>query len=287
MYKTMIVFAALFLMHFSVLADQVVEVVRSEIAPVVDGNEDALWSQVPEVITSDSLADIDITLKALYTDDQIFFLVRFPDATESREHKTLVWNPDLELYKVGSKREDVLVLKWHMGHTSVDLSLSAEQPYKADIWYWKAHRTDHAGYADDKYQIYSHIAMPKSQPLVAKNGKIFYLARRGDQGVAAYEGQLQADYAKPEMPAFIFRKPEGSRGDVHAKGRWHEGYWTVEFSRLLSTGHADDVALDINHEYHFGVSRYEIAGRKPNPKVEQPNFGSGDITENLILHFKQ
>ena len=53
------------------------------------------------------------------------------------------------------------------------------------------------------------------------------------------------------------------------------------------SGNIDDINFDsIDKTYGFGVSRYEIAGR-PQEDSEQPFFGSGDITEQLILEFRQ
>jgi hypothetical protein len=45
------------------------------------------------------------------------------------------------------------------------------------------------------------------------------------------------------------------------------------------------VQFDAEQSYLFGVSRYEIAGRKPNPALQQPLYGAGDITEHLRLIF--
>ena len=52
------------------------------------------------------------------------------------------------------------------------------------------------------------------------------------------------------------------------------------------TGHADDIQFDRNRRYQFGVSRFEIAGRRKNPKLDEPNFGAGEIAESLYLKFQ-
>jgi len=179
-----------------------------------------------------------------------------------------------------------MVVKWSMELIPIDLSISGDDPYRADIWYWKAYRTDHAGYADDKHQIYSDISLPKGQRLFSKNGNTFYLLRKGDQGQAAYKGSTPIGYQKDKLPGYILRNPSGSRADVHAKGKWNNGFWSVEFSRKLVTGHDDDIALDVTQNYRFGVSHYEIAGRKTDPHIEIPKFGSGEISEHLVLQFK-
>jgi len=268
-------------------ADQVIKSINSATPPTIDGMIDKLWEGVPEIITQDKRANIDIHIKSVHSKSDIYFLVQFHDATENRQHKTLIWTPQLELYKVGIQREDTLIFKWNMELLPKKLTLTDETPYKADIWYWKSHRTDHAGYADDKFQIYNSISVPSAQSVVTKHGKIFYLSRRGDKGSAAYKSRLQTEYIGPEIPAFDLLEPKGSRADVRAKGNWLNGVWTIEFSRRLLTHEADDIQFKLDREYQFGVSRYEIAGRKPNPNIEQPLFGSGDITEHLYLRFEQ
>lgn len=286
---TTIILGLSLLLNLSTLyaEEKKIESIKLQSGPIIDGEIDDVWLNSPKVITHDKIANIDIQIQSSYTDTHIYFLIHFPDNTENRIHKTLTWNPDLELYKVGYEREDTFIFKWSMEAIPIDLSLSSETPYKADIWYWKSHRTDHAGYADDKYQIFSQVQTRQSQPLISKSGKTFYLTRRGDNGSSAYKSLLQSEYQKEQMPSFKLRQPTGSRADVKAKGKWRDGYWNIEFSRRLTTGQRDDIPLNPKQTYQLGVSRYEIAGRRPNQKIEQPNFGSGDISEPLRLTFKQ
>jgi hypothetical protein len=79
---------------------------------------------------------------------------------------------------------------------------------------------------------------------------------------------------------------EGSRADVRAKGVWRDGIWTVEFSRKLATNNLDDIQFNVGQVYQLGVSRYEIAGRKRNPSLDQPWYGAGEVTAPLILQFQ-
>lgn len=197
----------------------------------------------------------------------------------------MVWDRDVAMYRTGPKREDVFVFKWSMEPVAVDLTLSSESSYKADIWYWKAHRTDHAGYADDKTQLYVADPLPDGKRLVSADGSLFYLARTGDAGEAAYNAIVHPDYIGPEAPRFDMQTPTGSRADVRAKGLWNNGLWTIEFSRKLRTGHPDDLAFELGRSYLFGVSRYEMAARKPDPRLAQPKFGSGEIGEHIVLRF--
>ncbi|MES9927262.1 MAG: ethylbenzene dehydrogenase-related protein [Candidatus Thiodiazotropha sp. 6PDIVS] len=269
-------------------AEQILSAVPVSHPPVIDGHtDDDAWSGAPPLLTRDAVADIDIELRACHDGENIYLLAVFPDSKENREHKPLIWNPLTELYDQGFQREDTLVLKWAISPQNTDLSLSASAPYKADIWYWKSVRTDPAGYADDKYQLYSAHKTERSMPLLSKNGTRFYFIRRGDSGTAAYRNQIQLDYAGDHEQAYIIEQPEGSRADIRAKGQWKQGVWQIEFARKLDTGHADDIAFQVGKSYQFGVSRYEIAGREPDTRLEVPLFGSGEIGERLLLELSE
>jgi hypothetical protein len=260
---------------------------KTDQAPAVDGDAgDPVWARATPITTRDRLADIDITLRSVHTDDEVFMLVQFPDQTESRAHKTLTWDEAAKRYRSGPQREDTFVFKWSMEAYPVELSISANKPYRADIWYWKAHRTDSSGYADDKTHMYGVTNLKHATKVISRDGRRFYLYRTGDEGQAAYQSVIANEYSEAEVSKFSFREPTGSRADVRAKGTWQNGVWTIEFGRKLQTGHYDDVQFEQARTYRFGVSRYEIAGRKSNPKTEQPNHGAGEIGEHLTLVFQ-
>jgi hypothetical protein len=261
--------------------------IKADEAPLIDGNgNDPVWGRANPVTTRDRIADIDITLRSVYTADEVFILVEFPDQTENRAHKTMIWDETAKRYRSGPQREDTFVFKWSMDPFPVDLSVSANKPYQADIWYWKAHRTDPSGYADDKMQIYAITELKHATRVMSKSGRRFYLFRTGDAGAAAYQSVMTDNYIVPQVSKFSPKEPSGSRADVRAKGVWRNGVWTIEFRRKLHTGHGDDVQFETSRDYRFGVSRYEIGGRKRNPRTEQPNHGAGEIGEHLTLVFR-
>jgi hypothetical protein len=252
--------------------------------PTIDGDpNDASWAAAPSVKIQDAVVPLEHTLRCVYTTDHIYLLASYPDATENREHKTQIWDKAESRYKTGPKREDTLVLKWSMEPKPVDLSLTSDTPYRADIWYWKSDRTDPVGYADDKYQIYTDQSLPRSKKLISKSGRRFYLVRRGDEGDSTYKSITYANYEADEMPAYNGRKPTGSRADIKANGQWRDGVWHVEFARKRITGNPDDVQFISGRHYQVGISRHEIAGRKRDDDIEAPLFGSGDIKETIEL----
>ena len=277
----------LFLLLPTVVFAQELIVKRVSTAPVIDGTgDDSVWQQASVIVVQDPVAEIPITIKALYADDNLYLLAQFVDPDENRHHRLLHWDKGLQAYVGGPEREDCLVVKWNMSDYSNDLSLSSDRPYSADIWFWKAMRTDHAGFADDKMQIYSNSKRSNSKMLTSKNGSLFYLVRKGDKGSAAYESKLYSGFEGDKMPSYTPRKPSGSRADVKAKGNWQAGQWTVEFSRKLHTGHDDDVQFYPQRSYDFAVSRYEVAGRQPEPEAEQPLYGAGEVGELITLTFE-
>ena len=288
MRQLLVVIPALLLLWATpLLAGQQIISKRVDKPPVIDGNgNDPDWSQSVAVVTRDLVTEKEITLQSIHTADEVFFLVQYLDDKEERQHKTLIWNEALEMYKAGPEREDSFVFKWNMEAEPVDLTLSGNRPYQADIWYWKAARTDYAGYADDKIQVYSLHKQKKTKQLLSKSGRLFYLRRSGDEGKSAYETIFQDEFVSKRVPRFKFRKPEGSRADIRAKGEWKAGVWTIEFARKLKTGNNDDISLDLHGNYQFGVSIYEVAGRERDPKSIKPLFGSGEVGEELTLIFK-
>ncbi|MCF6248371.1 MAG: ethylbenzene dehydrogenase-related protein [Desulfobacula sp.] len=269
-------------------SDQALYAVKVSKEPNIDGNiGDHEWDAAKEIITQDKSVKaniIDIKLKAVYNQDRIFFLVRFPDSDESRNHKNWIWNKTASRYETAPEREDCFVFKWRITpEVNTNLSVYADNDYTADIWYWKAHRTDPVGFADDKLQILSKIRIEKAIKIKSGNGGIRYLRRKGDNGTAAYKTNLLFEYQGDEVRRYQYLEPSQSRGDIRAKGKWKDGQWTIEFSRKLNTENSDDIQFLNDSEFQFGISTKEIAGREPDFKLSKPYFGSGDVSENIFL----
>lgn len=287
MKKLTILFLAILSLSNIAVADQELRAARVDQLPVIDGiADDAVWRQATSIRTIDLVANLEIEIKAVYTADSLALLVQYPDTTENRMHKPLIWDASTGLYKVGPQREDAMIFKWNMDPFATDLTLQSNKPYKADIWYWKSYRSDHAGYADDKFQIYSKFKVgKKNKTLLSKDGTVFHFSRHGDDGKSTYESLSPTEYSGDTIAGYSLRTPLGSRADIRAKGVWRNNRWTIEFSRKLDTGNADDVRFLPGQSFLFGVSRYEIASRKPDPTINTPNFGSGEISEHLTLMF--
>jgi len=253
--------------------------------PFIDGKREKLWERSKALEVVDPLTEKKVLLQSLFDDEYIYFKVTYPDKSEDREHKLLVWKEKLKMYKTGIKREDTFLFKWSLQGDKVDLSLEADYPYVADVWYWKAHRTDPIGYADDKRHVYSPNKSFGSKKLISKGGKVFYLSRPGDDGRPAYEILTYDKHVEQTMPRYRQQTPTGSRGDIRAKGTWENGVWTVELRRKLRTGNQDDVIFDTKKTYFFGISVNEIAARDPDYEYDNPFHGVGKISKLIELKF--
>lgn len=269
-------------------AAQTIEVRTVDKPPAIDGKaDDEAWKSASAHTVRDKVLGVDVTLKAVRSGDSVYFLVRYPDKEENRLHKPWVWNEEMGVYRIGPQREDTFTFKWSMAGTKVNLSNFSDQDYRADVWYWKANRTDPAGYADDKLHILSSEEAKKSNAIVSTSGKQRYLLRLGDQGEPAQKIRLLTDYQGDVQDQFLSRTPSGSRADVRARGLWDEGVWTIEFGRKLDTGHDDDVRFDPSSgdAYLFGVS---IAGlyAEEIDKAKKHPYGQGRISEPLYLVLK-
>ena len=273
--------------NHEVIADQVINSYKTLQSPLVDGiAADAAWKNAAAVTTFDPIAQVEITIKSVYDDTNLYFLVSYPDQDESRQHKSWIWDKEEKIYKEGPDREDVFVFKWKLNDTIKDLSIFSDEPYEADVWFWKACRTDPQGFADDKIQRLFTYPTKDTLEVTSRSGKKMHIQRQGDKGKSTYKTKILIDYEGDVVPRFNLRQPEASRADIKAKGVWKDGYWTIEFARALVTGNADDVNFtSLEKFYGFGVSRYEIAGR-PREDSDQPLYGSGDITEMLTLKFE-
>ncbi len=260
---------------------------KTDHPPLIDGSDDDVaWQRATPLVIFDPVADKQIKVRGVYDAGKVYFLVTFPDPDESRLHKGWVWDQGRGQYVMGNMREDVFIFKWSMENGPVDLSIHADMPYLADIWFWKANRTDPEGYADDKLHILSQVASRESTAIATSSGKMMHLLRQEDSGRKAYAIDLLVNYVGDVCNRYKNKPPSGSRADVRAKGQWQDGTWVVEFSRALVTGNDDDLQFSrLNRSYQFGISTLEVAGRKENPVLSEPLYGSGDVGEVVDLVF--
>ena len=281
-----VTFMVALLLPFSAVALDIVSQPVAE-APLLDGTGfDAAWQTVKPIAIKDHSGTI-ILLRSVHTDDSVYFLAQFQDLADNLLHKPWVWDKEKNSYALGPHREDTFVFKWNMMDHPVNLSNFSDDDYRADVWYWKANRTNPAGYADDKTHLLGSQSAKKATVTSSPAGKQRYLQRISDAGKAPYTEYEPADFERDIVDHYNPVAPDGSRGDVHAKGNWVGGIWTIEFERKLNTGHEDDVQFDLQAKtpYLFGVSMFSLYGKPHDP--DSPNFyGRGKISEPLYLSLK-
>ncbi|MBI5675845.1 MAG: hypothetical protein HZC48_08500 [Nitrospirae bacterium] len=282
------VFVSILIITGRAMSAQTITAVKVTSPPVIDGAaSDSVWKFANAVTVKDVRTGGDVTLKALYTDEQIYFLVTYPDKTEDRLQKPWVWDKGLKAYSMGPQREDTFNFNWNMESKEVDLSEFSDDTYTSDVWYWKANRSDPSGYADDKLHTLASTSGKKAQDVISKSNKKRYLTRNGDEGEASEKKRLLTDYEGDVVDQHISVTPTGSRADIKAKGLWKAGFWTIEFARKLNTGHTDDIQFSPSSgkKYLFGISIAGLYG-EPIDKTAPHWYGQGRISENLYLVFK-
>lgn len=217
---------------------------RADTAPVTDGRgDDAAWSGAPELAVrlEGAAGTHDAKLRAVVHDGTLHLLVRWNDTTEDREHK--VWTPKAEGgFAAGPEREDVFAIGFPIsGEFTGDMLSPVECVW--DVWQWKSFRTDPAGYAMDKSHVHS-FTDPGGKRYVHElaDGRKLHIVRPEDKGTSATK-TLKAPESGGRTPQYAAQVPSGSASDVRARGTWQDGTWTLELSRPLSTGHADDAEL--------------------------------------------
>ncbi len=256
----------------------------ADFQPVIDGVEsEEIWGQVKEIETLDYSSQRPITLKTYHDDENIYFIAKYPAATASEQHKSLVWSDKEQVYIEGMDREDTLVLKWSMSGGNMSFDPALVEPHTADIWFWKACRSNPAGYLDDKSQIVSVENVEGGYELSSEKYGRLFLLRKADEGRSCVSEEMFFENYGPAVKKFYSREPQGSRADIRGKGKWVDGYWTIEFARKLDTGNSDDVVMSYGKENVFGISLYEMAGTGVEKSWHKPLYRTGNIFDTIVL----
>lgn len=211
--------------------DRVIPVETILPPPFLDGTAiDECWKQTPatKIRIADGKILLPVYLKACTDGRKIYILVQYQTAQKARKHQTWHWHPVIQAYIPGKEEEEAF---------TIILSKDNSEIKKADIWIWRAARTDPVNKADDLvYQECELVAIPRREILM-------------DVGSTCWFSKYFGDYAGAELPRFYNRTPKGSLSDVNAKGSWDKNFLSIEFSRLLDTGNEDDIPLKAGTYY--------------------------------------
>lgn len=247
------IISALYLLFISTTtaADhQVIKVHSLSSAPVIDSQGED-WQAIPEheiplqSYTTTSKVDVEsVQVKAGYHGGQVYFYIHWPDSEANLIHKPYVWNPDNQRYLRGPQREDRLALHFEM---EGELTSDWREPkqFKADMWHWKASRSNPLGLVHDKFTIHSPNKLLRSSVVPGLSGHTQYVKRESDEGTKIYTTKRYRKEADPVMPKYILNAGvTGSVSDIKVNGKWREGRWHLEISRKMDTGYSDDVAFE-------------------------------------------
>ena len=253
-------------------------------APDIDGVDDEqIWQHIEPVEVLDYSSQRPITVKTCHDQESIYFLVKFFDLSQSDTQKTWIWDKTENIYVQGNDREDCLVLKWKINGGNMSFHPDKAEPHTADIWFWKARRTNPSGYFDDKIQVISQEESEKAFAFPSDKFGTLYLSRSGDEGKSAYEDKMFFENIGPAVHKFYPVVPLGSRADIKGKGQWNDNSWTIEFTRKLNTAHKDDIAISKDKECQFSIALYEMAATGIEPSWTQPLYRTGDVFDILTL----
>lgn len=203
-----------------------------------------------------------VELKAAIRGDRIYLMASWRDNTESRLHKPYRWDEASQSYGRTKQLEDRFAVSLAMtGAFSASKLEGAE--FTADVWHWKASRSDPAGVAHDKMWQVSRSEFPKSKKFRGADGQPVWVARPSDAGDRLYRPVTPERRDKEIMPRYeVNPVPQGSIADVAAKGVWRDGRWYLEMSRKLDTGNADDAVIPQTGEIEIAVAAFnDVDGR--------------------------
>nr|MBF0222969.1 hypothetical protein [Desulfobulbaceae bacterium] len=209
--------------------------------PTIDGNANDWHAYEFTNIPLEGVLDIkNVAVKSGIAGDEVFFIFQWQDNSYDIEHKPFIWNTAEGKYTTEDKSEDRFSINFDMEGDFTHDWLSGNS-FKADMWHWKAARSNPIGLAQDKLTIITTEPSKKAYTTKAKNGQKIYILRPSDAGDPLYKTARYATKEQDRMPKYILNTDvKGSVADVKAKGVWENGQWTLELKRKLNTGNPDD-----------------------------------------------
>lgn len=229
-------------------------------------------------------------VKAAFDDQNIYFLVSWPDATENRRQQE--WTFDGTAWKRSTQSEDKVSLSFNVRDSfppfetvgcaaachvkeRLDDVTDAGLEYRfkmhtndageiADLWAWRATRSNPVGHADDLHWDEVSRKNDGTGDVATRNSRTFdggseplYMPE-GGLGVSAdyiFLGDAGTPRAVPfdgtgavvgmKLPGFVHRRTSPVSEDIFAVGKWAAGRWTVEFKRSLTNNDPKDAQFPL------------------------------------------
>lgn len=225
----------------------IINVSRINTPPFLDGLAiDKCWQKTTEteIPYKSHNATGKITLKACTDREKIYFLVSYQTKLKNTRHQSWKWDPVIQAYIPSGDKEE-----------SLSIIIKEEIRNKeADVWIWRAGRTDPVNKADDLYYIENKRDRLSANKITMDNGQKSWFSK--------YFGE----YAGTHLPRFYNKKPSGSVADVNAKGSWDKQQLNIEFSRRFETDNSDDINFKKGTFYiqiYRGVPTAETINENP------------------------
>lgn len=252
-----------------------------------------------------SIGSVEVSIKALYDTENIYFFITWPDSSESTEKS--IWVYDGVNWS-SSGEEDRFAVIWNIDNSIQGFNIGGcamlchgdrmhtnAPGEKGDLWQWKASRTNPLGYMDDEWidnnvlKGYTEVATEAAlkgdssqsiyttgyvrnindnksaprylNPQQLQSGTFSKLLLADlESGLLVEVEGLDLDERRAIVPGYLLSRPDGSRGNIDARGMWADGMWNLEIKRKLDTGNPDDVQFDITNTYRFGIAVMDNTG---------------------------
>ena len=241
---------------------------------------------------------IELKTKSVYTKDEIFFRLEWPDKDKSMNKKRWKfsggkWTPIKadedrlgvvfeinRINKFATKGCAVLCHNESKNEKEWYFAVSSAKE-KAEMWHWKAVRSNPVGYTEDGYVTTNPSKKPEEgRKRDAGSGKAKSnrtkdkskpMYRQDPAKSASIPGSLLVNQAAEikdysifkdgdEIPGYMVNTPwKGSFADVKTRGVWANGKWTLVMSRKLNTGYDDDLQFNTRKKYPFAVAVFDNA----------------------------
>lgn len=268
----LLIFLAAFGLTYTHAAENMINIKIHKLskAPVLDGS-DAEWGKIEAVkiplshINPKMKVRVDsVMLRGAVSGDRIYFIAQWKDeAANDKTHKPFVWDEGKKKYGQDKKAlEDRFAMQFEISGDYTTNWLSGNS-FVADMWHWKAFRSNTIGLAHDKKTVISTKKIRKSFRGNTADGKKVYISRPGDAGDKLYKTMRYREKENNVMPKYKLNPgAKGSVADVKANGVWKNGMWTLELSRKLNTGNDDDVEFILGKTLKGGIAVFNNSGNR-------------------------
>jgi uncharacterized protein YbaA (DUF1428 family) len=240
-----------------------------------------------------------IKVRSVYTKDEIFFLFQWHDYNKSMNKNAWKFTGGEWVKKKGDEDRLGMVFEIYRINKFATKGCTVfchnepkdqEKWYyavdspkeKADMWHWKAVRSNPVGYTEDGYVTTNPSKKPEEGRKRDEGSDTKAKSNRTkDKSKPAYmqdpskppsiEGSLLvkeavpiSDYSKfkegDEIPGYmLYPDWQNSFADVKTIGVWENGTWTVMMRRKLNTGYDDDLQFNTRKTYPFGLAVFDNA----------------------------